>query len=275
MKKNRITFTKMAGAGNDFVIIEAKKGLNVKSFAQKICDRTNGIGADGLLVLDKSKKTDYRMHIINADGSRAEMCGNGVRCIAAYIVDQHNPKKSLFGIETLAGTILAEASKEIANVRLSDPLDYQPKISLTLSGKKINISSIDTGVPHAIIYVDSLANIDVTTIGRVIRHHRKFQPRGTNVNFAEQINQNLVATRTYERGVEDETKACGTGSVAVAIVTYLKANSAVTNKSQAKMKVQTKGGEILEVKFDLLDGQVSNVWLKGSAKFIAQGEYYV
>src|SRR3989338_9107273 len=140
MKK--INFTKMAGAGNDFVVIEARKGLNLKKLAIKACDRTNGIGADGLLVLDTSRKADYRMHIINADGSKAEMCGNGARCLAAYIVHNRKPREKLFSIETLAGTILGEAKGETAKVRLSDPKEYQAKVPITLSGRPITVSCI-------------------------------------------------------------------------------------------------------------------------------------
>jgi len=273
MKK--INFTKMAGAGNDFIIIEARKGLNLKKLAAAVCDRTNGIGADGLLVLDKSKKADYRMRIINADSSEAEMCGNGARCMAAYIVRNRKPKKKLFSMETVAGIILGEAKGEMATVRLSNPSKYRASVPITVSGRKIKVGYIDTGVPHAIVYVDALENIDVARIGNIIRHHTKFKPRGANVNFVEQVNKSLVNARTYERGVEDETKACGTGSVAAAIVTYLKANPDVENKAKAKMMVRTTGKEILEITFDLANGKVSNVWLRGSANFIAKGEYYV
>ena len=234
-----ISFTKMAGAGNDFIVIDAQTSLNYKKLSIQVCDRTNGIGADGLLVLDKSKNCDYRMRIINADGSEAEMCGNGVRCLAAYIVRNKKPKKKLFSIETLAGMILAEAKGEIANVRLSDPKDYQADIPLKVNDRDIHVHYINTGVPHAIIFVDQLTTINVSEIGHLIRYHQKFAPRGTNANFVEQDTKDLVAVRTYERGVEDETKACGTGSVASATVGYLKANPTVHNKEKAKMRVRT------------------------------------
>ena len=271
----KINFTKMAGAGNDFVIIEARRRLNLQKLAVKMCDRTNGIGADGLLALDTSRKADYRMHIINADGSTAEMCGNGVRCLAAYIVRHRKPRKKLFSIETLAGIILGQAKGEVAKVRLSDPKHYRDRVPITLSGRSIAVSCIDTGVPHAVVYVSDLEHLNVQKIGERIRFHNRFKPRGTNVNFVEQVNQNLVKARTYERGVEDETKACGTGSVAAAVVTYLKANPNIKDVTGARMNVKTAGKEILEVTFDLVDGRISNVWLKGSANFIAKGEYYV
>ncbi len=265
----------MAGAGNDFIVIDAHKGLNLKRLALKVCDRTYGIGADGLIVFDQSKKSDYRMRIINADGTEAEMCGNGARCLAAYIVQNKKPKKKLFSIETLAGEILGGATGEVANIRLSEPKDFKIKIPLTIKKRKIEVSYIDTGVPHVVIFVEALDKIDVQTLGNIIRFHSKFKPRGANVNFVEQIKKNLVHARTYERGVEGETKACGTGSVASAIVTYIKSNAEVLNKKNAKMKVRTASKEILEITFDINDGQPANVWLKGSAKFIAKGEYYV
>ena len=266
----------MSGAGNDFILIDKPaKPTNLKKLAVKACDRTNGIGADGLIIVDQSKQSDYKMRIINADGSEAEMCGNGARCFAAYIVRNHKPKKKLFSFETLAGEILGQANGNKAVVRLSDPKEYKAAVPISIFDRPVTVSTIDTGVPHTVIFVEDLKNINVSKIGGVIRYHSKFKPRGTNVNFAEQVSDHLVHARTYERGVENETKACGTGSVAVAIVTYLKANPDIKNKTKAKMNVQTTGKEILEVTFDLINGKVSNVWLKGSANFIAKGEYYV
>lgn len=270
-----ISFTKMTGAGNDFIVIEAKKGLNYKKLAVKMCERTNGIGADGLLILDKSKKADYKMRIINADNSEAEMCGNGARCIAAYIARHKTHKKKLFSIETMAGIIIGEAKGELANVRLSNPKNYKPEIPLTINNQKIHVHYIDTGVPHTIVYVDGLKNINVSGIGRVIRFHEKFAPRGTNVNFVEQFKSDLVAVRTYERGVEDETKACGTGSVAAAIISYLKSHPKLSNKKNALMYVLTVSGKILRITFNICNNNISDVWLLGSAKFIAEGKYYL
>ncbi len=271
-----ISFVKMAGAGNDFIVIDApRERINLKKLAVKMCDRTDGIGADGLLVLDESKKADFKMRIINADGSEAEMCGNGARCMAAYIVRHRKPRQEIFTMETLAGVLDAQADGEVADVRLSPPQDYRPDISVKIDGQKTTIHYIDTGVPHAIVYVDDLSSTDVNHLGRIIRYHDEFKPRGTNANFVEYAQKNLVHCRTYERGVEGETKACGTGSVAAAIVSYLKQNPDVTTKRKASMRVKTRSGEVLRVTFDLADGVISNVHLKGSAKFIAKGEYYL
>lgn len=265
----------MAGAGNDFIVIQApKERINVKQLALKVCERTNGIGADGLLILDRSLNADYKMRIINADGSEAEMCGNGARCMAAYIVKNHKPKKNPFSMDTLAGILQAKATGETANVRLSDPKDYRPDITIDIDGRDVNVHYIDTGVPHTIIFVEGLDKIDVKTIGPKIRFHEVFKPRGTNANFVQILGQDLVDCRTYERGVEDETKACGTGSVAAAIVSYMHLNPDIINKKNAKMNVRTKSGEILRVTFDIMDCTLTNVHLQGSAKFIARGEYY-
>jgi len=265
----------MVGAGNDFIVIDNRTNINLKKIAAAMCSRSTGIGADGLLVLDKSKTADYKMRIINSDGSEAEMCGNGARCMAAYIARTKSAKKREFSMETLAGRILAKINGKLIEVQLSDPQKYQADISLTINGQPIKVNYIDTGVPHTIVYVDGLKNINVETIGKTIRWHKHFTPRGTNVDFAEQIKTDLVEVRTFERGVEGETRACGTGSVATAIVTYLTVNPHIITKNNAVMNVLTASKEILKVTFDLHNSQVTNVRLTGSATFIARGEYYV
>ena len=270
-----VPFVKMVGAGNDFIVIEAQNGMDYGAFAQKACHRQMGIGADGVLVLERSKANGFRMRIINADGSEAEMCGNGARCMAVYIADKHVSADKLFSMDTLAGEILAEAKGETARVRLSDPKDYRPGIILKVGGQALHASYIDTGVPHAVIFVEGLSEVDVDSLGRLVRDHKEFKPRGTNVNFVEASRNGMVAVRTYERGVEGETLACGTGAVASALVGYLHLNPKAKDVNDASMRVLTKSGEVLEVTFDLEKGnRISNVWLKGSAKVIAKGEYF-
>ncbi len=272
----------MVGAGNDFIVIEPNSKLDYVAFTRTVCARHMGIGADGVLILEKSKTSDHRMRIINADGSEAEMCGNGARCMAAYIVAKHPPLKKFFGIETLAGEILAEANGEEATVRLSNPKDYEPNIEIKVGGKVMTVHYIDTGVPHVIVFVEGLQEVDVNTLGKVIRNHPRFAPRGTNVNFVEPASkaggkgQNaMVAVRTYERGVEAETLACGTGSVAAALVSFMQLNPGVREKKSAAIKVLTSSKEVLEVAFDLhKDGHIDNVWLYGTAKTIATGDYH-
>lgn len=192
----------MSGAGNDFLIINAQSGLNYQKLAVAICDRTTGIGADGLLILDSSRNADFRMRIINADGSEAEMCGNGIRCLAAYITANRAPNKDLFSIETLAGQILAQQKGKKITVRLSDPHDYRPEVRLQIQGRPLTLQFINTGVPHAVVFVNGLAGMAVNAIGPLIRHDKAFAPRGTNVNFVEEITPDTISVRTYERGVE-------------------------------------------------------------------------
>lgn len=272
-----IPFTKMSGAGNDFIIIEKlPTEITPKNLAIRVCDRTNGIGADGIIIVEKSRKKDfnYKMRIINADGSEAEMCGNGARCFAAYVARHFKPSEKIFSFETLSGKILGQAKNEEAVVRLTDPKNFEPDIPILINGRELHVSHIDTGVPHTVIFVKDLDKIDVNTIGNQVRYHKTFEPCGTNVNFVEQLGLSLVNVRTYERGVEAETKACGTGTVAAALLSYMTQYPDISDTPKAQMRVKTSGGEILTVNFTIKNKIISNVWLKGSARFICQGEYY-
>ena len=209
----KIKFTKMVASGNDFIITEVR---NLSELARQICDRKYGIGADGLLQLEKSKKSDIRMRIFNADGSEAEMCGNGARCAALYL------GKKKVSLETKAGIIKSEVNKDNVKIKLTEPKSIKLDIPIKLGSRILKANFADTGVPHAVIFVEGLERIDVTGLGRAIRYHKQFSPKGANVNFVEIISKDLIKIRTYERGVEDETLACGTGSVASAIISSIK-----------------------------------------------------
>ena len=271
---NDIKFTKMCGAGNDFIIIEGPCLLDLKKLALKVCHRTDGIGADGLIVIEPSKKAVAKMRIINADGSEAEMCGNGARCMAAYLCRTKHIQKSSITFETLAGIIHARKEGKLIAVGLSDPKDYTKNITLSINGRKLRLDYINTGVPHAVCFVHGLNEINVNTLGHMIRYHRAFAPKGTNVNFAQWIDRNFIDVRTYERGVEAETRACGTGSVASALIAYLTSHPDVDCKTNAAMSVKTRSGEVLKVTFDFCKDRISNVWLTGSAHFIAEGKLF-
>jgi diaminopimelate epimerase len=274
----KVPFVKMQGAGNDFIVIDHAVGIDYSVFARKACDRHMGIGADGVMVLDGSSTGDYRMRIINADGSEAEMCGNGARCMAVYIAHKFALVPEIFSMETIAGKILAKVDGESAQVRLSDPKDYRPNIQIKVEGHKLTGHFINTGVPHAVIFVQGLQEMDVNGLGQLVRHHSVFAPKGTNVNFVEKIKDGCVALRTYERGVEAETLACGTGSVAAALVGYLQGKEKHIAEKGAAIRVVTKSGELLDVSFDIdvVEDKcvITNVWLKGSGKFVCKGEYY-
>lgn len=274
----KINFTKVVASGNDFVIIENsyKPGvISYKLLVKRICDRKFGVGADGVLLLDKSNKADVRMRIFNADGSEADMCGNGARSAALYYSSQLSAlssQRSQLKIETKAGIIEAEVLKDNVKIRLTDPKEYQKDIPLAIRGRSLRVSFINTGVPHVVIFVQGIKQIDARDIGREIRYHKHFQPRGTNVDFVEVVNSNTIQARTYERGVEDETLACGTGCAASAIVFSSHLPQA---NSRRKINVITQGGETLKVYLKKDAQKISDVWLEGKAKIVYKGELNV
>lgn len=263
----KITFTKMAASGNDFVVIDNRKGI-VKdpiAFARKVCALHTGIGADGLLLFENSKKADFKMRIINADGSEAEACGNGFRCIARYAKEILNFPNQ-FKFESLSGMIEATVKGTRVRVELIEPRDFRAEGELQLADRTLRYSFINTGVPHTVIFVEGIEKIEVDSLGEKIRRHEAFAPRGTNVNFVEVRSKQEIEVRTYERGVENETLACGTGSTASAVVSALK------GYVKAPVKVKTRGGEILVVDFKQNGKGVSGVTLEGEVKFVFEGE---
>jgi len=270
MKK--ISFTKMVASGNDFVVIHDPRSTihDPHALSRLLCDRKYGIGADGLLVLGKSKRADLKMRIFNSDGSEAEMCGNGARCTALYRSQGLKVSRSQVEIETRAGIIKAYVTDNNVKIKLTDPKAIKLDIPIRVNNRYIKVNSINTGVPHTVIFVEGLDKIDVVGIGRKIRYHREFFPAGTNVDFVEILSKDFIKIRTYERGVEDETLACGTGSVASALLSATR-----YPLSANKINVHTAGGEILKVYFSRVGNSFHNIWLEGKAKIVYKGEYYV
>lgn len=260
---NKILFTKMVGSGNDFVVIQGKPSGNLSKLVKLICEPKFGIGADGVLFIQKSKKSDISMRIFNADGSEAKMCGNGARCAALF-----SGKKKL-SISTGAGIIDAQVLGNRAKIKITEPKNIKLDIPLKIKNRLIKVNFMDTGVPHAVVFVNGIEKIDVNIIGSSIRNHAKFSPAGTNVNFVQVQGANLIQIRTYERGVEGETLACGTGSIASALVFALK------NNLNNLVKVKTQSSEILKIYFKKVNTRFNQVWLEGSAKIVYKGEYYV
>ena len=265
--KKPMVFYKMEASGNDFVVVDNRKKAvrDVVKFTRAICDRHKGVGADGVLFIESSRKADFKMRIVNADGSEAEMCGNGSRCVALYA---HEVMKlpSKFLMETLAGLIGADVKKQTVRVKLSDPKDFKPRGLLNADGTDWQYYSVNTGVPHAVIFVEDIANFPVQNIGEKIRYHDHFKPAGTNVNFVQLQEGNQIRVRTYERGVENETLACGTGVVASAIIAHL------FHRVPAPVRAQVQGGDTLEVSFSAQDGRIEDVHLKGPADFVFEGK---
>jgi diaminopimelate epimerase len=270
----KIKFSKMVASGNDFVVIDnlhASCVMRHASSVKKICDRKYGIGADGLLVLEKSKKADIRMRIFNADGSQAQMCGNGARCVALYCIKkERGDNGGQLEIETRAGIINAEVAEGVVKIRLTDPKGIKLDLPIRVFGRTLKVNFINTGVPHTVIFVEGLDKINVFDLGRQIRFHKQFAPAGTNVDFVEVIKNDYLRVRTYERGVEDETLACGTGSVASALIFASRYCLLVT-----QISVHTQSGEILKVYLERYNNNFHDVWLEGKARIVYQGEYYV
>ncbi|MCM8781104.1 MAG: diaminopimelate epimerase [Candidatus Omnitrophica bacterium] len=265
----RIDFVKTVASGNDFVLIRHSSVLskiNPQSLAKILCNRKFGIGADGLLLLGDSKKADVRMRIFNPDGSEAQMCGNGARCVAFYLA--HRTKgKGKFSMETKAGIIKSEVFKDNVKIKLTLPVDIRLKQPLKIAGRILKINFIDTGVPHTVVFVEGLDKIDVLGLGRFIRYHRRFSPQGTNVDFVEPLDNSVISIRTYERGVEDETLACGTGAVASALIFAV----SWPRSSSSKIEVLTKSNEKLKVYFKRDKDRFEDVWLEGKARIVFEG----
>lgn len=266
--KKEIKFTKMSAAGNDFVLIDNRNKVvknDHKRFARRVCERKDGVGADGLILIERSKKADFKMRIFNRDGSEAEMCGNGARACAQFAYDNRIAGGSMSFI-TLAGIIEARVLKDGVSLKMVSPKNFRKDIPITFKGGKYQFQFIDTGVPHAVVFLSKLDDIDVDAFGCFIRHHKVFQPRGTNVDFVRVIDKHTIEVRTYERGVEGETLACGTGSTASAIL------AAEAKGCMSPVNVRVRSGDILTIAFRKTgDGQYEDVSLKGPAVEIFKG----
>jgi len=263
-----LPFTKMNGAGNDFVLVDNRDGnLSLcRETIARLCDRHRGIGADGLLVVEPAAgAADFRMRYYNSDGGEAEMCGNGARCFARFANRLDGPRQNV-SFETQAGVISANFIGEQVCLAMSDPKDLSMNIELGLKPKTLVVHFVNTGVPHAVTVVDDIEESAVGTLGAAIRFHRHFAPKGTNANFIKPLDARTIAIRTYERGVEAETLACGTGVVASAIVFHELTDAA------SPVGVRVRGGDLLEVGFEKSGDVYRKVTLTGPADFVFDGE---
>lgn len=258
-----INFVKMQATGNDFVIINGT-GHKPSELAKRLCDRRFGIGADGLLLMEKSKKSDFKMRIFNPDGSEPEMCGNGLRCIAVF-AHKNKIAPAKMSVETKAGILKAEVKGKRVKINMMPPSSIKLGLDVSINGKNYQVHYVDTGVPHSVYYVDELDNTDVYNLGRKIRYHGLFKPKGANVNFVKSSGKNSIKIRTYERGVEGETLACGTGAVASAVISSLIASM------KSPVNVYTKGG-MLKIYFRERNHEFDNVFLEGEADMVFEGK---
>ncbi len=267
-----LQFFKMNGAGNDFIIVDNRElelDLDGDTIAA-LCDRNRGIGADGLLAVEPARKgADYRFRYYNADGGEAEMCGNGARCFGRFVAHLGEIVLKKVTFETIAGTLGAEMIGDDVRIAMSVPTDLRMETGVEIPGLDGPLHFINTGVPHAVHFVadaEALDEFDVTTLGGAIRHHAAFAPAGTNANFVAVLAPDHISIRTFERGVEDETLACGTGMVASALIHQLLTNA------PSPIKVDVEGGDTLEIGFEKDGEGFKNVTLTGPADFVFEGE---
>ncbi|MDG1357786.1 MAG: diaminopimelate epimerase [Akkermansiaceae bacterium] len=265
----KLSFHKMNGAGNDFVVIDNRSldtNLNRQQIAQ-LCDRQRGVGADGLLAVEPAEAgADFKFRYYNADGGEAEMCGNGARCFGKYtaMLTGENTKHVTF--ETIAGTLSADIIGDNVRIAMSDPFDLALNADLQVDDLDSDIHIINTGVPHTVVFTEDLKKFDVLGLGAAIRYHDYFAPKGTNANFTTILSDQHIAIRTYERGVEGETLACGTGMTACALIHHL------LNGAASPISVDVEGGETLEIGFIPGSNQsFTSVTLTGPADFVFQG----
>ncbi len=262
----------MQGSGNDFILIDNRrnilKGKNLKDLATTLCHRHYSVGADGLIVIVPSKKVDFKWRFFNADGSEAGMCGNGSRCAARFAFVKKIAKKDM-AFETLAGIIHAQVKPRSVKVQLTGAAGLRMNIAVPLdSGIRMG-HYIDTGVPHLVYLSKDIDNEDVDRVGRTTRYHELFKPAGTNVNFIQIDSKRKLRIRTYERGVEGETLACGTGSVAGALI------AGALGAVFSPVEVRTRGGETLTVSFERTTEEFSGIYLEGNAEVICEGTLYI
>lgn len=274
-----IPFTKMSGTGNDFIVIDHRQPVipenEQASFARQVCRRMFAAGADGLILIEASATADFSWRFYNADGSLAEMCGNGARCAARFAFERGIAGRTM-RFATLAGIIKAEIidglgpDRHEVSLLMTAPFDMRRDLTVTLDGQNKTVQFMNSGVPHAILFIDKGEDFPLKKWGRAIRMHKMFQPAGTNANFVQVLGDNTIRVRTYERGVEDETMACGTGAVASAIF------ATMAGHTVSPVRVITSGGDQLTIRFDLtIDSNTTRadqVFLEGPARIIYEGQ---
>lgn len=261
-------FSKYHSSGNDFILIDNRKKtfpINDKKLIQKICHRNLGVGADGLIMLQRSDSADIKMRIFNKDGSEAQCCGNGLSCLLSFMLELGYAKKK-YSIETLHSVVSGSYLDDKMVVSLKGPKILEKKLHLQLfEDKSYEVTYINSGVPHIVYFCDDINNIDVKKVGKKLCHHTYFHPYGVNVNFAKKENDH-INVRTYERGVEEETSSCGTGAIAVAIATHLIYNL------QSPLLIKFKHGSI-NVMFEVDKNKINEVTLISLANFVYLGRY--
>ena len=262
----------MQGSGNDFILIDNRRGIlkgkNLQNVAVTVCNRHYSVGADGLIVIIPSRKADFKWQFFNADGSEAEMCGNGSRCAARFAYIKKIAAKNMT-FDTIAGPIYAEVKNERVTVQFTNAFGLRMNIAIPLEGGLRMGHFINTGVPHLVYFSKDIETEDVERIGRATRYHEIFKPAGTNVNFIQIMGPRKLRIRTYERGVEGETLACGTGSVAAALI------AGSIGAVSSPVEITTKSGEKLTVSYERNAADFGDIRLDGEAQVICEGSLFL
>ncbi|MBE9537208.1 MAG: diaminopimelate epimerase [Proteobacteria bacterium] len=267
----KLKFTKMHGLGNDFIVIDCRaiKSIELEKVAANLCDRRHGVGADQLLILKQSNNADFKMEIYNADGSEVEMCGNGIRCFAKYLLDQGITEKADLEIETMAGIIRPKVHGKLVEVNMGEPILNGPDIPVKMEGriqaapisvedKTFEMTCVSMGNPHCIIFVDDVDNFPLAHYGPLIEKHELF-PNRINVEFIQVLNDKEIKMRVWERG-SGETLACGTGACASAVASVL------NEKTHRRITVHLAGGDL-----DILWGEDNIVYMTGPGVEVFEG----
>jgi len=263
----KIKFWKMHGARNDFVLFDNRDGIfpvDDREFIAYIAARHSGIGAEGVILIESSASADFFMHFFNPDGGEAEMCGNGARCAARLAFELGAAGKRM-SIETAAGPIRAEVLSRSVRLWMTEPAGWRLDGSLDVDGRHLTYGFVNTGVPHVVMRTGNVQDVDVKAVGSAVRCHRNFAPAGTNVNFMQIQSEGDIRVRTYERGVEAETLACGTGVTACALV------AAKNGWAKLPVLVHTRSGDMLTVDGKLTEDGVRDVTLTGPTEHVFKG----
>ncbi|HTY64723.1 MAG TPA: diaminopimelate epimerase [Acidobacteriota bacterium] len=280
-EQRRIHFFKMNGAGNDFIVIDNRDNLvdadHCGDLVRSACRHKLSVGADGVILIEKDPEVDFKWRFFNADASEAEMCGNGARCAARFASLTGIVQKPRMAFRTLAGIIRAELLGNRVKVQMTRPHGLKLDLNPEAEGRSFRVDSVNTGVPHAVYFAadeNELESIDVQGYGRALRFHSLFKPAGTNVNFVYVQDPSHMIVRTYERGVEGETLACGTGCIASVLV------AAARRRVASPVDVKTRGGEILRIYFEMSDGKnpadvvFNDVYLEGEARIAYEADLW-
>jgi diaminopimelate epimerase len=264
----KIKFTKMHGAGNDFILIDDRAGTlpwEDHFLMAALAGRRSGIGCEGIIILQKSDKADFRMRFLNPDGTEVEMCGNGSRCAAAF-AHSIGASGTAMTMETMCGLVDAQLKENGVTVWMPEPSKRNYGLEIKVGEATIKGDFINTGVPHFVVQVPNISAVDVQGLGRALRMHPAFAPEGTNADFVNSREPNRMSMRTYERGVEAETGACGTGAVACAVV------AVETMNFSLPAQVKTPSGYDLVVDGDWRKKKCTGLTLTGPVKFVFTGE---